>query len=141
MLSGDGGSYAVLYYHKGYHGLPFPRVAAFFAAWWVWLLLLLPLPIGLFPDGRLSRRWRWVFRVYYVGCAIAIAVSTWNDATGIVARHIRSTPTASWSSGGGSGHSAADAVARSASTSRSAWPAWCGRSSATGARRASTASS
>ena len=58
VLSGDGGTYAVLFYHKGFHGLPFPRVAAFFAAFWVWLLLLLPLPIALFPDGRLSRRWQ-----------------------------------------------------------------------------------
>jgi hypothetical protein len=62
LLSADGGSYAVLYHHRGDHGLPFPRAGVFLGAWWVWLLLLLPLPVGLFPDGRLSPRWRWVFR-------------------------------------------------------------------------------
>jgi hypothetical protein len=110
VLSGDGGTYSVLYYHKGFHGLPFPRVAVFFAAWWVWLLLLLPLAIGLFPDGRVSGGWRWLFRVYYAGCAVAIAVSTWNDATGVVARHLRVDANGEATSGGGSGHSAVDGI-------------------------------
>jgi hypothetical protein len=85
-------------------------VAVFFAAWWVWLLLLLPLPIGLFPDGRVSGWWRWLFRVYYAGCAVAIAVSTWNDATGVVARHLRVDANGEATSGGGSGHSAVDGI-------------------------------
>ncbi len=55
LLSSDGGSYAVLVYRQGEHGLPFARVGVFLAAWWIWLLLLLPLPIALFPDGRLTR--------------------------------------------------------------------------------------
>jgi hypothetical protein len=105
LLSDDGATYAVLYYHRGHHGLPFPRVGVFLGAWWVWLLLLLPLPVGLFPDGRLSKRWRWVFRVYYAGCAIGIAVSSWHNATAIVARHIQVDSNGGLVSGGGSGGS------------------------------------
>ena len=89
LLSADGGSYAVLFYRQGEHGLPFARVGVFLAAWWIWLLLLLPLPIALFPDGRLSRRWRWVVWAYLAVCAILVGGSTWQDATGIVAAHIR----------------------------------------------------
>ena len=110
VLSGDGGTYSVLYYRRGFHGLPFPRVAAFFAAWWVWLLLLLPLPIGLFPDGSVSGRWRWLFRVYYAGCAVVIAASTWNDATGVLARHLRVDANGEVISGKGSGHSVASGL-------------------------------
>ena len=89
LLSSDGGSYAVLFYRQGEHGLPLPRVGAFLAAWWIWLLLLLPLPIALFPDGRLSGRWRWAVWAYLAVCAILIAGSTWQDARGIVGPHIR----------------------------------------------------
>ena len=107
LIAVDGGTYSVLYYRQGHHGLPFPRVAAFLAAWWVWLLLLLPLPVGLFPDGALSRRWRWVFRLYYAGCALGVAVSTWSDATGIGAPHLRVDAQGQVASTDGSGHSAA----------------------------------
>jgi hypothetical protein len=89
LLSADGGSYANLYYHHGQRGLPLARVGAFLAAWWIWLLLLLPLPIGLFPDGRLSRRWRGVVWAYLAVAALFVAAQTWTDATGIVARHIQ----------------------------------------------------
>ena len=89
LLSDDGGSYAVLYYRQGYHALPLARAGAFLAAWWIWLLLLLPLPIGLFPDGRLSGRWRAVVWVYLAVCALFLLGYTWQDATGIAARHIR----------------------------------------------------
>ncbi len=89
LLSADGGTYAFLYYHRGYHGLPLPRVGVFLAAWWIWLLLLLPLPIGLFPDGRLSGRWGLIVRAYVVVVALFLLGSTWQDVTGIVASHIR----------------------------------------------------
>jgi len=89
LLSTDGGIYALLYYRRGYTGLPFARVGAFLGAWWVWLLFLLPLPIGLFPDGRLSRGWRRAVWAYLAVCVVFVASSTWQDATGIVARHIK----------------------------------------------------
>jgi hypothetical protein len=89
LVASDGGQYAVLAYHQDYRGLPFPRVGVFLAAAWIWLIMLLPLPLTLYPDGRLSVRWRWILRVYLVGCAVFIASTTWQDASGIVARHIR----------------------------------------------------
>jgi hypothetical protein len=89
LLSTNAGTYAALYYHQGYRGLPLPRAGAFLAAWWIWLLLLLPLPVGLFPDGRVSGNWRRVVLIYLAVVAIFIAASTWQDATGILARHIR----------------------------------------------------
>jgi hypothetical protein len=89
LLSSDAGQYAVMAYHQGYGGLPVPRAAAFLAAMWIWLIVLLPLPLMLFPDGHLSRRWQWVLRMYGAGCAVFIAGATWRDATGILARHIR----------------------------------------------------
>jgi hypothetical protein len=89
LVSSDGGQYAVMAYHQGYRGLPAPRVAAFLAALWIWLIMLLPLPLMLFPDGRLSQRWRWVLRVYLAVCALLVVGATWRDATGILAGHIR----------------------------------------------------
>lgn len=102
LLSDDGGSYAVLYYHQGHRDLPLARVGAFLAAWWIWLLLLLPLPIGLFPDGRLSRRWRGVVWAYVAFCAIYVASSVWQDVTGIVARQIQVDSSGALISTGGS---------------------------------------
>jgi small basic protein len=89
LLSTDAGTYAALYYRQGYRDLPLARAGAFLAAWWIWLLLLLPLPVGLFPDGRVSGNWRRVVLAYLAIVAIFIAASTWQDATGILARHIR----------------------------------------------------
>ena len=89
LVSSDAGQYAVLAYDQGYGGLPVPRAAAFLAATWIWLIMLLPLPLMLFPDGHLSRRWRWVLRIYVAGCAVFVVGATWQDVTGILARHIR----------------------------------------------------
>jgi hypothetical protein len=110
LLSAVGGAYAVLHYHHGYRGLPLPRVGVFLAAWWVWLLLLLPLPVGLFPDARLSGAWRWVVWAYLGLVAVCIGALTWQDATGIVARHIRIDPNGELVSSGGSGSSAIQGV-------------------------------
>jgi hypothetical protein len=89
LVAADSGQYAVLAYHQGYRGLPFPRIGVFLAATWIWLIMLLPLPITLFPDGRLSRRWRLVVMAYLAACTIWVASATWQDATGIAAQHIR----------------------------------------------------
>jgi hypothetical protein len=89
LVSDVAGSYAVLYYHHGYRGLPLPRVGVFLAAWWIWLLLLLPLPIALFPDGRVSGLWRWVVWAYLAACLLFVLGTAWQDVIGIAARHIR----------------------------------------------------
>ena len=54
------------------------------------MVVLLPLAIALFPDGRLpSRRWRWVLRAYLAVCAILLAGFFWQDLTGVLARRIQ----------------------------------------------------
>jgi hypothetical protein len=80
--SADAGQYAVLAYREGHADLPLDRLAAFLSTGWLLMLILLPLPIMLFPDGRLpSRRWRWTLVVYVAACAFALlAVSLGNSA-------------------------------------------------------------
>jgi hypothetical protein len=85
---GAAGQYAVLYYDQGHRGLPLARVAVFLAALWVFMVVLLPLPIGLFPDGRLSRRWRFVLWVYIVDIVCLVFVFGWVDLRGVLATHL-----------------------------------------------------
>ena len=60
MLSIDSGLYSVIAYRLGHPGLPLARLGRGATQSWVGLIILLPLPILLFPDGRLpSPRWRW----------------------------------------------------------------------------------
>jgi hypothetical protein len=82
------GQYAVLHYDQGHQGLPLARVAVFLAAMWVFMVVLLPLPIGLFPDGRLSRRWRFVLWVYIVDIVCLVLVFGWVDLSGVLATHL-----------------------------------------------------
>ena len=76
------GAYAVLSYRLGHH-LPLGVAAVFLALWWVPLIVMFPLVILLFPDGRLpSRRWRPVLWGYLAVAACwpvsvyAVAIST-----------------------------------------------------------------
>ena len=89
VASADAASYSLLVYRQGYH-LPLGPVAVFLAPGsWLWLVILLPLPIALFPDGRLSRRWRWVLRAYLVFCLLVLASVGWESLTGVLAGHIQ----------------------------------------------------
>jgi hypothetical protein len=62
-----GGAYSVYSYLRPGHPLPLARIGAFVAPFsWFMMLLLLPLPILAFPDGKLpSPRWRWPLLVYF----------------------------------------------------------------------------
>jgi hypothetical protein len=87
LLSGVGGGYAALYYRFGHPGLPLAPVAVFLTPLWVPALLLFPVVILLFPDGRLTaRRWRWVLRAYVVAGVLASA-AVFAPAVTAVARH------------------------------------------------------
>jgi hypothetical protein len=70
LVSVNAANYSVLVY-RVHDALPFGRLAVALAPAWVPVIILMPLPIVLFPDGRIPRgRWKWVFWTY-----IALAVS------------------------------------------------------------------
>jgi hypothetical protein len=70
--------------------LPLGRLAVALTPGWSVLIVLLPLPLMLFPDGRLpSARWRWVLRAYLVIAAIFLASVVWQDAPVFVDSHFQ----------------------------------------------------
>jgi MFS family permease len=83
-------AYAYLIYHVGDHGLPLGRVAVALAPCWYLGIVLLPLPILLFPDGRLpSARWRWVLWAYAASAVVMLGTVAWLDSPALLDRHIR----------------------------------------------------
>ena len=87
LLSSVVGFYAALYYRFGHHGLPLAPVAVLLQPLWAPALVLFPVVILLFPDGRLaSRRWRWVLVAYaLLGAVASVAVDS--PAISAVAHH------------------------------------------------------
>ncbi len=69
----DAGFYSVRAYHIDHHGLPLSRLAVFLTQGWVSMLVLLPLPILFFPDGKISRRWLWTLAAYAATVAVLIS--------------------------------------------------------------------
>jgi hypothetical protein len=68
----DAGFYAVRAYHIDHNGLPLSRLAVFLTQGWLSMLVLLPLPILFFPDGKISRRWLWTLAAYVAVVAVLI---------------------------------------------------------------------
>ena len=68
----DAGFYAVRAYHIDHDGLPLSRLAVFLTQGWASMLVLLPLPILFFPDGKVSRRWRWTLWLYIAQASVLI---------------------------------------------------------------------
>jgi hypothetical protein len=75
----DCGFYAVRAYHVDHHSLPLSRLAVFLTQGWASMLVLLPLPVLFFPDGRISRRWRWTLAAYAALMAVLVATLTSTD--------------------------------------------------------------
>lgn len=75
----DAGFYSVRAYHLDHHGLPLSRLAVFLTQGWVSMLVLLPLPILFFPDGKVSRRWRWTLWAYIALVAVLVGHVTVTD--------------------------------------------------------------
>jgi len=69
----DGGDYAYLDYNRHHGALPFGHVAVLLAAGWVPGVLIAPLIVLTFPDGRLGSRWRWPLRAYLVLAVVFVA--------------------------------------------------------------------
>ena len=85
----DCGFYAVRAYHVDHHGLPLSRLAVFFTQGWASMLVLLPLPVLFFPDGRISRRWRWTLAAYAVLMAVLVVQLTSTDLAAFTDRVVR----------------------------------------------------
>jgi len=90
MLSTDAGLYAVAFYHFHHRGLPLPRLAVAMTQSWAVLVVLLPLPILLFPDGKVpSPRWRWPFRAYILYGVIFLGGIALTDLGAFTERHVK----------------------------------------------------
>jgi len=88
-LGNDAGEYSVLAFDHGHPGLPLARLAVALTQLWVGLLVLLPIPIVVFPDGRLrSDGWRRVFRAYLAVCVVIVGAIAVKDAGAFTIRHI-----------------------------------------------------
>jgi hypothetical protein len=89
-LSADAGFYSVVRYRLGHTGLPLGQLAAFLAPEWVPLIVFLPLPIALFPDGRMSTRfWRVTLWLYCAVAAVLLTVVGLVGLDGVLFRPIR----------------------------------------------------
>jgi hypothetical protein len=85
FIGTDGGGYALLAYHFGHH-LPLASVALALDQIWGPSLVVFAVSVLLFPDGRLSRFWRWILRVYAVAFA-TLLVATAVAVAGALAAH------------------------------------------------------
>jgi hypothetical protein len=104
LAANEAGQYSLARYQLGYVDLPLGRLAVFLAGGWVSLLVLLPLPIGLFPDGRLSPRWTVIFRIYLADCGVFLAAYCWRDLPALFDRHIAIDSSGELASLDGSAH-------------------------------------
>ena len=91
VLCGDcAGDYSQLAYNYGHRSLPLAGPVAIIATVAaVAPILLLALPILLFPDARLSSRWRWMLRVYSVACTAFLLGLTAASLVAITQPHVQ----------------------------------------------------
>jgi hypothetical protein len=86
----DSGLYAVLDYRMHHGRLPLGEIAVLLKSTISTpLILLFPLVILLFPDGRLPRRWAWVLRSYLVLVVVVTAGYVANEAGTIAGRPVQ----------------------------------------------------
>ncbi len=89
-LCSDAGMYSVLRYRLAYAGLPLGPLATFLAPSYVPLLILLPLPIALFPDGRMRSTFgRATLGLYVLLSALWVSVVAALEVDGLFLRPIR----------------------------------------------------
>ena len=124
----DAGFYAVRAYHIDHHGLPLSRLAVFLTQGWLSMLVLLPLPILFFPDGRISRRWRWTLGAYIAVVALLIGHVVITDFGAFTDQPVRIDSSGELKQLGGNG-------------TPPAWPSSCSSSSGSRSRGSSARSS
>ena len=89
MLSTDAGSYDIADYQFG-RGLPLGPASLLLYLLWEPALLLGPVAVLLFPDGRLpSARWRWVLRAYFAVGLVLLAILVSKSANAIAHHQTR----------------------------------------------------
>ena len=92
MVASDAGLYLARDYRLHHGGLVGGSVAAFLNLAWIPAILLLPLPILLFPNGRLpSRRWRWSFWIYLALGGLLLAGLVVATAGAVLGHHVEVT--------------------------------------------------
>jgi hypothetical protein len=88
LVSANAANYAVLVY-RVHDALPFGRLAVALAPAWVPVIVLAPLPIVLFPDGRIPLgHWRWVFWAYVALAVSFLAALGLRDLRAFTDRHV-----------------------------------------------------
>jgi hypothetical protein len=89
LLSTDAGSYDIADYQFG-RGLPLGPASLLLYLLWEPALVLGPVAVLLFPDGRLpSARWRWVLRAYFAVGLVLLTVLVFKSADAIAHHQTR----------------------------------------------------
>jgi hypothetical protein len=89
LLSIEAGSYDLADYRFG-RGLPLGSVSLLLYLLWEPALVLVPMAVLLFPDGRLpSARWRWVLRVYLAVGLVLLAILVLKSADALAHHQTR----------------------------------------------------
>jgi hypothetical protein len=97
----DTGLYGVLDYRVHHGQFPLGEIAVFLKGLATPLILLFPLVVLLFPDGRLTRRWTWTLWPYLVLVVLVAAGVAANEAGTIAGQHIQVNSTGAYSGPGG----------------------------------------
>jgi hypothetical protein len=88
LVASDAGAYALVAFRYGHPGLPLARLAVAVAPGWAALVLLLPLPVLLFPDGRAPGGiWRVTLWAYIAFCGLVVIAIVIGDAKVFSDRH------------------------------------------------------
>ena len=132
----DAGFYAVRAYRIDHHSLPLSRLAVFLTQGWLSMLVLLPLPILFFPDGRISRRWRWTLGAYIALVAVLISHVVVTDFGAFTDHPVRIDSSGELKQLGGNGSTALASCSSCSSSSRSRSRGSSARSCSTAARAA-----
>ena len=100
----DCGLYAVLDYHQHHGRLPLGELAVVLrGSIGSPLIFLFALVILLFPDGRLTRRWKWVLWAYLVVVVVVTAGFVAGEAGAVAGRRIQVDVNGGYSGPGGPG--------------------------------------